>query len=129
MTPAFLASSPRLLSAAEGSGKFVDITVHNWQWIALLALIFTLLLVDLLVVHREAHEVHTKEAAIESAVWISIGVAFTGVIIWWFGAAAGGEYISGYLIEKSLSVDNVFVWSILFTTLAIPVKYQHRVLF
>ncbi len=86
MTPAFLAASPRLVSAAEGSGNFVDITVHAWQWIALLALIFTLLLVDLLVVHREAHEVHTREAAIESAVWISIGVAFTGVIIWWFGA-------------------------------------------
>ncbi len=129
MTPAFLASSPRLLSAAEGSGKFVDITVHNWQWIALLALIFTLLLVDLLVVHREAHEVHTKEAAIESAVWISIGVAFTGVIIWWFGAAAGGEYISGYLIEKSLSIDNVFVWALIMGHFLVPLKYQHRVLF
>ncbi len=117
------------MSAAEGSGKFVDITVHDWQWIALLALIFTLLLVDLLVVHREAHEVHTKEAAIESAVWISIGVAFTGVIIWWFGAAAGGEYISGYLIEKSLSIDNVFVWALIMGHFLVPLKYQHRVLF
>ena len=80
---------------SESKANFVDIQVHAWQWAVLLGLIFAMLLVDLLVVHREAHEIATKEAAIESAVWISIGVAFTGVIVWWFGAAAGGEYISG----------------------------------
>ena len=88
-----------------------------------------MLLVDLLVVHREAHEISTKEAAIESAVWISIGVAFTGVIVWWFGAPASGEYISGYLIEKSLSIDNVFVWALIMSYFLVPLKYQHRVLF
>jgi tellurite resistance protein TerC len=66
----------------------------------------------------------------ESIVWVSCGLAFSvafgGVA---FGGDAFGEYISGYLIEKSLSVDNVFVWSMLFATLSIPVKYQHRVLF
>ena len=103
--------------------------MHAWQWAVLLGLIFAMLLVDLLVVHREAHEISTKEAAIESAVWISIGVAFTGVIIWWFGAAAGGEYISGYLIEKSLSIDNVFVWALIMSYFLVPLKYQHRVLF
>ncbi len=61
--------------------------------------------------------------------WVSCGLAFSGVVAVAFGGAAFGEYISGYLIEKSLSVDNVFVWSMLFSTLAIPVKYQHRVLF
>ena len=54
--------------------------------------------------HREAHEVNAREAAIESTVWISIGDAFSLVVLWWFGGQATGEYLSGYLIEKSLSV-------------------------
>ena len=109
--------------------KFVDIDVAWEWWIALLAIIAVLLLVDLLVVHKESHEVRTKEAAIESVVWISIGLAF-GLVVWWsFGGAAAGEYYSGYLIEKSLSVDNVFVWALILSYFAVPPKYQHRVLF
>jgi tellurite resistance protein TerC len=115
--------------AAEGRQNLADLDVALWQWGVLLALIVALLLVDLLVVHREAHEVGTKEAAIESAAWISCGLAFTGVIAWWFGAQASGEYISGYLIEKSLSVDNVFVWALIMGYFLVPPKYQHRVLF
>jgi tellurite resistance protein TerC len=78
---------------------------------------------------REAHVVSTREAAIYSAVWIALGVAFTGVIWAWLGSTAAQEYITGYLIEKSLSVDNVFVWAVLFTFFAVPNKYQHGVLF
>jgi tellurite resistance protein TerC len=118
-----------LLAENSGSGNFVELDVHLWQWGVLLAVIVTMLLVDLLVFHREAHEVGAKEAAVESAVWVSCGVAFTGVIWWWFGAQASGEYISGYLIEKSLSVDNVFVWALILGYFAVPRKYQHRVLF
>jgi tellurite resistance protein TerC len=118
-----------LLSETSGDGNFADLDVHLWQWGVLLALIVAMLLVDLLVFHREAHEVGTKEAAIESAVWVSCGVAFTGVIWWWFGSQASGEYISGYLIEKSLSVDNVFVWALIMGYFVVPRKYQHRVLF
>ena len=119
----------RSVSAAESGAPFVDLTVHPWQWGVLLGLIVALLLVDLLVFHREAHEINTREAAIESTVWISIGVAFSLVVLWWFGAAATGEYFSGYLIEKSLSVDNVFVWALLMSYFQVPPKYQHRVLF
>ena len=118
-----------LLAAEGGQSNFVDLDVQLWQWGALLALIVVLLLVDLLVVHREAHAVSTREAAVESAVWISIGVAFSLVVLWWFGAAATGEYISGYLIEKSLSIDNVFVWALIMSYFKVPSKYQHRVLF
>jgi tellurite resistance protein TerC len=118
-----------LLAAEGGDGNFVDLNVHPWQWLVLLGLIAALLLIDLLVVHREAHEVSTKEAAVESAAWISIGVAFSLVVLWWFGGAATTEYLSGYLIEKSLSVDNVFVWAIIMSYFAVPAKYQHRVLF
>ena len=119
---------PALL-ADEASHHFADITVPLWGWAALLAFIVLLLLVDLVVFHREAHEVTTKEAAFESVVWISIGLAFTLVVWWAFGGTAGTEYISGYLIEKSLSIDNVFVWALIFTFFKVPSKYQHRVLF
>jgi tellurite resistance protein TerC len=118
-----------VLAAGSGNHHFVEIDVHLWQWGVLLAIIVTMLLADLMIFHREAHEVGTKEAAIESAVWISCGVAFTAVVWWWFGAQAGGEYISGYLIEKSLSIDNVFVWALIMGYFLVPNKYQHRVLF
>jgi tellurite resistance protein TerC len=116
---------------AEGSGRenFVSLHVPLWAWVALIAFILALLLVDLLVVNREAHEIKTREAAIASVIWITIGVAFTFVIWWAFGSAAAGEYTAGYLIEKSLSVDNVFVWALIFSYFAVPKMYQHRVLF
>ena len=119
-----------LVSAATGSssGK-VDLVIEGWHWPVLLAFIGAMLLVDILVVHRNAHEIHTKEAAIESAVWISFGLLFGLVMLWEFGSAAAGEYMGGYLIEKSLSVDNVFVWAVLFTHFQVPKMYQHRVLF
>ena len=117
-----------MLLAAPKS-QFVALDVRPIWWIGLLAVLIVLLLVDLLVVHRESHEVHTREAAIESAVWISIGLAF-GLVVWWgFGTAAAGEYYSGYLIEKSLSVDNVFVWAIILGYFLVPNRFQHRVLF
>ena len=116
-----------MLLAAPKS-QFVALDVRPIWWIGLLAVLVVLLLVDLLVVHRESHEVHTREAAIESAVWISIGLAF-GLVVWWgFGTAAAGEYYSGYLIEKSLSVDNVFVWAIILGYFLVPNRFQHRVL-
>ena len=114
--------------AGSSSGK-VDLTIEGWHWPLLLALIGAMLLIDILVVHRNAHEIHTKEAAIESAVWISVGLLFGLVMLWEFGSAAAGEYMGGYLIEKSLSVDNVFVWAVLFTHFQVPKMYQHRVLF
>ena len=115
-------------SAGSSSGK-VDLTIEGWHWPVLLGVIGAMLLVDILVVHKNAHEIHTKEAAIESAVWISVGLLFGLVMLWEFGSAAAGEYMGGYLIEKSLSVDNVFVWAVLFAHFQVPKMYQHRVLF
>ncbi len=117
-----------MLLAAVDRSKFVDLDVPVGAWIALLVVIVTLLAVDLYR-HRHAHAPTPKEALLESIFWVMCGLAFSGVIAFMFGGAAFGEYISGYLIEKSLSIDNVFVWSMLFATLSIPLKYQHRVLF
>jgi len=108
--------------------SFVVLDVPAAAWAALIATILLMLGIDLYR-HRDAHAPSPREAAVESAVWVMCGLAFGAVVAVAFGADAFGEYISGYLIEKSLSVDNVFVWSMIFATMAIPVKYQHRVLF
>ena len=123
-----------VLSATTGDGSFADVVVPSWGWPLLLGTIVVALLVDLLVFHRKAHVVELREAAIESAVWVGLGLAFTGVIAWMFagqgaGSAPAVEYLSAYLIEKSLSVDNVFVWAVIFSHFAVPRQYQHRTLF
>jgi tellurite resistance protein TerC len=118
-----------VVGAASTGAEFADIEVPLWGWGALVAAITLMLVVDLLVVHRRPHAVGFREAAVESSVWIGLGVAFTGVMAAAFGGDAAGEYITGYLIEKSLSVDNVFVWAVLFSYFAVPREYQFRVLF
>jgi tellurite resistance protein TerC len=99
-----------------------------WVWLAVIGLIIAMLAVDLLA-HRRAHVIGVREAAGWSAAWVAAGVGF-GVVVWQvYGADRGGEYFAGYLIEKSLAVDNVFIWAILLTYFAVPRQYQHRVLF
>ncbi len=117
------------VASAASKQNFASFDVHPWQWGAFVGLIVVLLVADLLLVHRTAHVITFREAGIESAIWITVGVAFTGVIFWWHGGQAAGEYISGYLIEKSLSVDNVFVWAVILSYFAVPAKYQFRTLF
>ena len=120
---------PVLLAAADAGGKFASFEVHPWQWGALIGFLTFLLVADLLLIHRTAHEITYKEASIESAVWISIGLAFTGLMFWWHGGLAATEYISGFLVEKSLSIDNVFVWAVIFSFFGVPKAFQFRVLF
>ena len=111
------------------SSEFVSIDVPIWVWAVLIAVIVVLLLIDLLIVHRTPHVISFREAAIESAIWVALGLGFVLVVLWWQGGQASAEYLAGYLIEKSLSVDNVFVWAVLFTYFAVPPQYQFRVLF
>src|SRR3954463_11353576 len=118
-----------LASTATSADHFADIDVPLWAWGALVGVIAVMLLFDLLIVHRTPHVISFKEAAIESAVWISIGLGFILVLLWWQGGQPALEYLSGYLIEKSLSVDNVFVWAVIFSFFAVPAQYQFRVLF
>jgi TerC family integral membrane protein len=103
--------------------------VPIWAWVAVAAVIAAMLLLDLFVFHRDAHEVSMREAAVSSGVWVALGVAFGGVVWAWAGGDRAGEYFAGYLIEKSLSVDNIFVFALLFSFFAVPAAYQHRLLF
>jgi tellurite resistance protein TerC len=116
-------------ASSSDEGNFASFDVPFWVWIAFLVFVTVLLVADLLIVHRKPHAPTTKEAAIESAVWIGIGLSFTFVMFGWHGGQAATEYISGYLIEKSLSVDNVFVWALIMSYFAVPREYQFRVLF
>ncbi|HET6410258.1 MAG TPA: TerC family protein [Chthoniobacteraceae bacterium] len=106
-------------------------------WAAFLGFVFVLLALDLGVFHRKAHEVHVREALIWSSVWISLALTFNaGIYFGWIGgyapelrSSAAAEFLTGYLVEKSLSVDNVFVFALIFTYFHIPAKFQHRILF
>jgi tellurite resistance protein TerC len=102
--------------------------VEWWVWAGVVAIVVGMLAVDLLL-HRNAHEVTAGEAAGWSAVWITLGLAFGGLVWVTLGGVAAGEYLGGYLIEKSLSVDNIFVFALLFGYFRVPLSYQHRVLF
>jgi tellurite resistance protein TerC len=104
------------------------LAVDIWIWPAFIALIFAFLALDLLVFQRDAHEITLKEAFVWSVIWTVLGVAFAGVILAWRGGDAAGEYLAGYVIERSLSVDNIFVFALIFSYFAVPAAYQYRVL-
>ena len=108
-----------------------------WMWAGFAAVVAAMLAIDLFVVGGgKQHRVSIREAAAWSAVWVSVALAFAGVLWWHLDATAGRavanetalEYLTGYLIEKSLAVDNVFVWLMLFTFFAVPAELQKRVL-
>ena len=100
-----------------------------WWWGGFTVFILAMLALDLGVFHRKAHEVRPKEALTWSVVWIALAVVFNAIVWTQFGRERGMEFAAGYLIEKSLSVDNVFVFVVIFTAFAVPKLYQHRVLF
>ncbi|NLP60000.1 TerC family protein [Paraburkholderia sacchari] len=100
-----------------------------WLWAAFLAVVIVLLALDLGVLHRDDREIGIRESLWLSLGYIAVGVLFGGFIWWQLGAAPATEYLTGYLIEKSLSLDNVFVIASIFGALAVPRVYQHRVLF
>jgi TerC family integral membrane protein len=98
-------------------------------WIGFNVFVLAMLALDLGVFHRQAHVVSPREAAVWSAVWVTLALAF-GLGVWhWFGPEKGLEFLTGYLIEKSLSVDNIFVFVLIFGYFSVPEQYQHRVLF
>lgn len=97
-------------------------------WALLIGFVLAMLILDL-VLHRKQTEIKLKEATIWSIIWVFCGLAVGGILWAHFGSDFGLQYLTGYVIEKSLAIDNVFVWGLLFSFFAIPNKYQHRVLF
>lgn len=100
-----------------------------WLWIAFHAVVIAALALDLGVFHRRPHAVSIREAAVWSAVWMSLGLAFGGVIFFTRGADLGWQYLTAYVIEKALSVDNLFVFVLVFTYFRVAPEHQHRILF
>lgn len=100
-----------------------------WVWLAFIGGVLGMLALDLGVFHRKAHTVSVREAAVWSAVWVALSLAFAALVYVWQGPDKGLEFITGYLIEKSLAVDNIFVFVLVFSFFATPPIYQHRVLF
>jgi tellurite resistance protein TerC len=98
-------------------------------WIGFTLFILAMLALDLGVFHRKAHPVRMREALIWSVIWISLALLFNAGIYLWFGPERAFEFLTGYLIEKALSVDNLFVFLVLFSYFAVPAPLQHRVLF
>lgn len=100
-----------------------------WVWIGFTAFVLVLLCLDLTVFHRKAHVVRVREAAIWYVVWVSLAALFYVGVLLFLGVDKSTEFLTGYVIELSLSVDNVFVWLIIFSYFSVPLQYQHRVLF
>jgi tellurite resistance protein TerC len=100
-----------------------------YVFVAAVAFVVAMLVVDLRFFHGEDHEPTAKEAGTWLAVWVAMGIAFGLFLLIWKGSNEGGKYFAGYLIEYSLSVDNMFVFVVIFTYFQVPSKYQHQVLF
>lgn len=100
-----------------------------WIWAGFGAFILLMLSFDLGLFNRKAHTVTYKEAAIWSSVWVTLAMIFAGIVFWHQGSVRGLEFLTGYLIELSLSVDNLFVFLLIFSYFKVPAKFQHRVLF
>jgi tellurite resistance protein TerC len=100
-----------------------------WLWIGFNLFVLAMLALDLFVFHRKAHEVSTREAATWTGFWIALALVFNYGVYHFRGAETGLEFLTGYLIEKALSVDNIFVFVLIFSYFNVPLKYQHRVLF
>ncbi len=111
---------------------FIDTLVMGkplWMWAIFMTIVVILLALDLGLFHRKAREIGVRESLLLSAFYITIGLAF-GAWVWVnVGPTSGKEYLTGFLVEKTLSMDNIFVMSLIFTYFGIPRLYQHRVLF
>ncbi|MFX4309431.1 TerC family protein [Acinetobacter soli] len=107
--------------------EFLDKPV--WMWLFFIVIVLVLLVLDLGVLHRNVREIGVKESLGLSAFYIALGLLFGAWVWWYIGPTAGLNYVTGFVIEKSLAMDNIFVIAMIFTYFSIPRIYQHRVLF
>lgn len=125
--PAILAAAADAVVAggppADGS------VIQMSHWLAFAAMVTVLLTLDLTVFHKKAHEPSLRESAFWTVFWSALALSFNGLVWWWLGGKAALEFLTGYLVEWSLSMDNVFVFAVIFGYFRVPLKYQYRVLF
>jgi tellurite resistance protein TerC len=110
-------------------GAGASATFPLWTWLVFAGVVLVLIFLDLFVFHRKAREVPFKEALWLSVFWIIVSLAFGGFVWFLAGAEGAAAYVTAYLIEKSLSLNNVFVFSVIFTSFAVPERYRYHVLF
>jgi tellurite resistance protein TerC len=103
--------------------------ITSFHWAAFAAFVVVMLTLDLTVFHRKAHEPSLKESAFWTCFWSALALSFNALVWWWLGRNAAVEFLTGYLVEWSLSMDNVFVFAVVFGYFKVPLKYQYRVLF
>ncbi|MGE0605857.1 MAG: TerC family protein [Pirellulales bacterium] len=132
----FAANDPKLPANAAALAEGVP-PVELWHWLATSGFVTVLLIFDLVVFHRHSKETTLREAGIATFVWFMLAMAFNAVVFWYFRppgqalwqSTAGWEFLTGYFVEWSLSMDNVFVFAVIFVHFRVPKKYQYRVLF
>ncbi|MGE3363607.1 MAG: TerC family protein [Rhizobiaceae bacterium] len=100
-----------------------------WMWLSFMGIVIALLAFDLGVLHRDNHEIEVRESLLLSVMYIGLGLAFGGWVWWQLGSESGMNYLTGFVVEKTLALDNVFVIALIFSFFAVPRIYQHRVLF
>ena len=120
-----------LLAIAESPAASAtpDSPIRMMHWAAFAVFVSVLLVLDLTVFHKHSREPSLSESAFWTCVWSTLALSFNGLIWWWLGSAAAVEFLTGYLVEWSLSMDNVFVFAVVFGYFGVPLKYQYRVLF
>lgn len=117
------------LATASAANTSAGPSAPTWLWIAFGVSVIFFLALDLFVFHREAHKVSLTEALWSNVFWIAIGLGFGLIVLWQLGGEPAGEYYAGYLLERALSIDNVFVFAVVFAFFAVPQRLQNGVLF
>src|SRR5262245_57427956 len=105
------------------------VTITPWHWVGFIVCVLFFLALDLGVFHRKAHNVKFKEALAWTLLWVTLSMLFAVALVWTRGQQESFEFLTGYIIELSLSMDNVFVIAVIFAFFRVPTQFQHRVLF
>ena len=117
------------VAVANGAPNVPEVPVATIYWLAFGLFVAVLLILDLFVFHRDSHEPSLRESAVWTVIWCALALCFNGIIWWWRGPVHAINFLTGYLVEWSLSMDNVFVFAVVFSFFRVPLKYQYRVLF
>jgi len=118
-----------VLLLADSAAAAASDTIQMSHWIAFAVFVTVMLVLDLTVFHKQSHEPSLRESAFWTLFWSALALAFNGLVWWWLGGQPAIEFLTGYLVEWSLSMDNVFVFAVVFAYFGVPLKYQYRVLF